>query len=176
MDLRYSLDINRHKRSVSISKNSSSPKVVHFCEKNISKNLKRKDQLLYNDVIESESGMFLISPATREKLEWTKVRAMSLQNLKSWLSSISSSSPSMQCIFEIVRNMVFTIPLESVPRKEAPAPTQSPLFVRPISTRQRQTSLSTSYNPQTHPTDDNQQNAWKKTLPDTKTPMSLIKH
>ena len=71
MDLRYSLDINRHKRSVSISKNSSSPAVGHFCEENISKDLKRKDQLLYNDVIEieSESGMFLISPATREKLE-----------------------------------------------------------------------------------------------------------
>ena len=69
MDLRYSLDINRHKRSVSISRNSSSPAERHFCEKNISKDSKRKDQLLYNDVIESESGMFLISPATREKLE-----------------------------------------------------------------------------------------------------------
>ena len=79
VDLRYSLDINRHKRSVSISKNSSSPAKEHFCEKNISKDLKRKDHLLYNDVIESKRGMLLISPATREKLEWTKVRAMSLQ-------------------------------------------------------------------------------------------------
>ena len=44
VDLRYSLDINRHKRSVSISKNSSSPAEGHFYEKNISKDLKRKDQ------------------------------------------------------------------------------------------------------------------------------------
>ena len=70
----------------------------------------------------------------------------------------------LQCIFEIVRNMVLTIPLEYVPQKEAPAPTQSPLFVRPISISKTNLIINIITTQKPTLTDDNQIIAWQRKL------------
>ena len=80
INLRYSLDINWQRRSVSISRNSSSP----VRESSPSDTLELTITPATNSTNGSsnqEEKVFEVNdpPATREKLEWTNVKAMSLQ-------------------------------------------------------------------------------------------------